>query len=1430
MRYALGRARPVFVFSVVLAALALLASGMTPSGAQVPRRAGAPSSAPVADEVLAQLAGSGTTSFWVNFEQQSDLADAASSPDWGDRGSTVVSALQATARSSQADVRTLLEKRGVDFTPFWVANTIRVTAGADLLNEIAVQPGVAEIVADGAYEVPLPKAGTDLAEVNAVEWNINRVRAPEVWSGFGTRGEGTVVANIDTGVQFDHPALVGSYRGNLGDGTFDHNYNWFDPSQVCGSPSTTPCDNIGHGTHTMGTMVGDDGGGNQVGVAPGAEWMAAKGCESSGCSFEALLGSAQWVLAPTDLSGANPRPDLRPHVVNNSWGGGPGDPFYREMVQAWAAAGIFPVFANGNDGFNGCGSASSPGDYPESYGVGAFDQGENIAGFSGRGPSAIDGSVKPDISAPGVDVRSSVPGGGYESFQGTSMATPHVAGAVALMWSAAPAIVGDVDATRALLDESAIDREDLTCGGEPGNNNVWGEGTLDTFQAVDFSPRGPTGVLSGLVTDAGTGAPVAGARVEVAGPSNRRTVTGADGTYAMRLPIGDFDVEVSAFGYGTVTAEATVTEGGTTTLDVALEPVPSHAVSGTVVDDDGEPVGGATVEIVGTPLPQVVTGADGTFTIPDVPEGEYELRVDAGGCLAAHTQSLVVDGDETVDVTLERRSDAAGYTCDRIPAGYVEGDTPLPLSGDDGAVSVPLPFDFWLYGESYDTAHVGTNGFVNFLTPDGAFWNAPIPSPSPPNAAIYAFWDDLYVDRGDSMYTATLGESPNRRFVIEWRDVTFYADFGSRLSFEIVLHERGDIEMHYREIDGGSDQGGSATIGIENAAGDDALQYSSDQPVVSNGLGLRFEAPDAGFVAGTVTDSAGGAPLEDADVRVVQDGTEVQSTTTDGNGSYLLRLPLGTYTVEASYRGAGTESTAVVIDEVDETLDVDFALELATIGVEPDAIDLVVPEGETRTRTLTVRNDGDAPLEFEVAEGPVQDVASAGVDAVSASNQAPAGYQAAAAAPSPLDGGELLVVMDYLPWGSNALARVLEANGTSYDQVTSNQLGTVDLDLYESVHIANDQPYSFYENYLAALPRLTGYVENGGLLWVGAAAYGWNGGGPPVIGMPGGATINQVYDFTNHIVDPAHPTVQGVPDPLPGNAASLSVLDDLPVDTHVVVTGVTDTRATLAEYDLGAGQVLAISQPVEYGLEYGEAYGMILENTVPYVEDFSPVRDVPWLSVSPTSGTVAPGASSELEVTIDTSGLEPGVHRARVLVRSNDPRTPTVRVPVTVMVPDYQVAVDAGALTPYTDGDGDTWAADRRYVAGEWGYTNGSSSRLVSRRAIGGTDEDLLYQTARNNPSGYWFDDVPDGTYEIEFRFAEINGRRPGRRLADVIAEQQLLLPAHDIAEEVGGYNADDHTVTVTVTDGQLNVRLVPRAGTAVPILNGLRVTHLPDL
>jgi subtilisin family serine protease len=448
-------------------------------------------------EVLELFRGGGEGAFWLLFEEKADLAGADRIRDWTARGRFVFERLRSVAERSQARIRGELARRGVAYESFWIVNAIRVTGGREVLLELAARPEVASVVADVPHDLsevsPEGDAGIgvqDASSVATTEWGIDRIGAPLVWSTFGVRGDGIVVADISTGVLYTHPALVAHYRGNLGGGSFDHNYNWRDPSNVC--PSASPCDNNGFGTHVIGTMVGDDGdpGTNQIGVAPHAKFISCKGCESSSCSDAALLSCGQWILAPTDLTGANPRPDLRPHVANNGWGTSNGaDTFYQATVDAWVAAGIFPSFMNGNSG-PACSTSSAPATYLNAYSAGAFDINNVIAAFSSRGPApaAVGGEIKPNIAAPGVTVRSSTLSNSYSSSTGASMAAAHVSGAVALLWSAAPSLIGDIAATRTLLDDSAIDVENLSCGGTADDNNVWGEGRLDVFAAVDSAP------------------------------------------------------------------------------------------------------------------------------------------------------------------------------------------------------------------------------------------------------------------------------------------------------------------------------------------------------------------------------------------------------------------------------------------------------------------------------------------------------------------------------------------------------------------------------------------------------------------------------------------------------------------------------------------------------------------------------------------------------------------------------------------------------------------------------------------------------------------------------------------------------------------------------------------------------------------------------
>ncbi|HEX5692776.1 MAG TPA: S8 family serine peptidase, partial [Roseiflexaceae bacterium] len=256
------------------------------------------SQADVDPAVVQQVSSGQHTRFWVLLRNKANLSTAARAPGWAARGGLVVQDLQETAARTQAGVRALLDGRHVQYRPFWIVNAIEVTGDQALLTALESLPEVAAIVADQRVMLPKTSDQKRAPHLQALEWNIERVRAPEVWSTFDDRGEGIVVATIDSGVQFDHPALVNQYRGNAG-GAFDHNYNWFDATLSC--PTAEPCDTFGRGTHAMGTIVGGEGD-NQIGVAPGAKWITANVCGLDGCTFDGLVAASQWILAPTDLA------------------------------------------------------------------------------------------------------------------------------------------------------------------------------------------------------------------------------------------------------------------------------------------------------------------------------------------------------------------------------------------------------------------------------------------------------------------------------------------------------------------------------------------------------------------------------------------------------------------------------------------------------------------------------------------------------------------------------------------------------------------------------------------------------------------------------------------------------------------------------------------------------------------------------------------------------------------------------------------------------------------------------------------------------------------------------------------------------------------------------------------------------------------------
>ncbi len=478
----------------------------------------------IAPQVWEATAGGAQADVLLFLEKQADLGAAEEIPTREERGRYVYEALRTTALRSQAAVRAELNGAGVDFRPFYVANMIALRGDRDLLMQLAARPEVARIVANPSVRQELPEPEPDAFRSQAlegIEWNIRQVNADEVWA-LGYTGEGVVVAGQDTGYDWDHPALIEQYRGSNGI-TVTHDYNWHDaihsPGSDCGADSPFPCDDLRHGTHTMGTMVGDDGEGNRIGVAPGAQWIGCRNMKEGWGTPATYAECFEFFLAPYPVGGdpfTDGEPSLAPHVINNSWTCPPWEGCEPDTLQIVVenvrAAGILVVASAGN-GSSRCGSIQDPpAIYDAAFSVGATNSADEIASFSRRGPVTVDGSGrrKPDVSAPGVSVRSSVPGGGYQGgWSGTSMAGPHVAGTAALLWSAAPSLMGDVDATEQIIGRTARPRMTTQgCGGDSADdvpNNVYGWGIVDALEAIPqswISTSGHAQVLEGALVSA----------------------------------------------------------------------------------------------------------------------------------------------------------------------------------------------------------------------------------------------------------------------------------------------------------------------------------------------------------------------------------------------------------------------------------------------------------------------------------------------------------------------------------------------------------------------------------------------------------------------------------------------------------------------------------------------------------------------------------------------------------------------------------------------------------------------------------------------------------------------------------------------------------------------------------------------------------------
>jgi len=277
-----------------------------------------------------------------------------------------------------------------------------------------------------------------------VPWGINVIKSPLAWD--ITKGKGIKVAVCDTGIDYTHPDLSANYKGGIS----------FVPTE------SDPKDHNRHGTHCAGTIAASINGSGVIGVAPSANLYAVKTLSSNGSgNWSWLIAGIKWCI------------DNGMHVVNMSLGGESAPTALRSMCDLAWTKGLVLVAAAGNTG-----PAANTVEYPAQYdsviAVSAISSANTIASFSSRGP-------KVELCAPGVDILSTIPGGGYGTLSGTSMACPHVTGAVALALSShrwpSTGLAKNI-AIRRLL---AITSDNM---GIPGRDTLYGFGRVDAEEAA----------------------------------------------------------------------------------------------------------------------------------------------------------------------------------------------------------------------------------------------------------------------------------------------------------------------------------------------------------------------------------------------------------------------------------------------------------------------------------------------------------------------------------------------------------------------------------------------------------------------------------------------------------------------------------------------------------------------------------------------------------------------------------------------------------------------------------------------------------------------------------------------------------------------------------------------------------------------------------
>ena len=672
------------------------------------------------------------------------------------------------------------------------------------------------------------------------------IDAAQAWDVF-TGSSNVLIGVIDTGVDYTHPDLAANIWTNPGEipgnGIDDDQNGYVD--DVHGydfvNNDGDPMDDNGHGTHCSGTIgaVGMNG----IGVV-GVNWNV----KILACKFLSASGSGN---AADAIEALNYATMMGVRLTSNSWGGGGFSQALLDAINAADAAGVLFVAAAGNAAANTDMSPNYPSTYPSSniIAVAATDHNDNLATFSNYGVTTV------DLAAPGVNILSTTPGNTYSVFSGTSMATPHVAGVLGLIFGRFPNM-GHLEAKALLLN--AVDPKPNLAG-----KCVTG-GRLNAF----FPIAAPDSVAPGGVTDLIVSATTSNsASLTWTAPGDDGNAGRASG-YVLKeslapIDAANFDLATTvpnAPDPGSAGTLETMDVGGltfNTTYYFAIQARDEFGNEGPVSNSaPGTTMGIPHIEVMPDSLSDtLITGAVATqdLEVSNVGEGTLDFDIPSPNLLtqSVQVQEFVAYGKDEFDprvgnpVTEGRGGpDGAGYRWidSDEPAGptFVWNDiattgSPAITSGDDvNAGPFPIGFDFSFYGSSYDSFRVCSNGWLSFTSSDNAWDNQPLPNPGAPPLLIAPFWDDLVVRPGATVFYRTNGTD----LTIQWNNLIHY-NGGGPYTFQAVLHADGSIHYYYQSM---AEPLQSATIGLQNGTGQDGLHVAFNAPYLHNAMAIRLQA------------------------------------------------------------------------------------------------------------------------------------------------------------------------------------------------------------------------------------------------------------------------------------------------------------------------------------------------------------------------------------------------------------------------------------------------------------------------------------------------------------------------------------------------------------------------------------------------------------